>query len=174
MPLTRTHVEYVLTQFEAGVPPQQILIGLQYRAFLPSINLATIERCLRENDRLPDNCRPDNAAQGNQSPGAGGARNPPPLANGVALGPSTTTEEAHQPPASPIARTSATGNLVDPGPTLDWDAQAERSAIAAYRSGQSIEEILLTLRSRGYDITQAELIVGLVRQGESIPIARLS
>lgn len=173
MPLTRTHVEYVLAQFEAGVPPQQILIGLQYRAFLPSINLATIERCLRENDRLPDNCQPDNSAQGNQSPGAGGASNPPPLlANGIAPGPSTTTEEAHQSPASATAQTSATDNLIDPGPTLEWDAQAEHSAIAAHRSGQPIEEILLTLRSRGYDITEAELIVGLPRQGENIPIAR--
>lgn len=173
MPLTRTHVEYVLTQFEAGVSPQQILIGLQYRAFLPSINLATIERCLRENGRLPENCRPDSAAQGNQTPGAGGGRNPPLLVNGVTPDPSMTTEQAHQSPASPVAQTSATGNLVDLGPTtLEWDAQAERSAIAAYRSGQSIEEILLTLRSRGYDIAQAELIVSLVRQEESIPIAR--
>lgn len=161
-----------MAQFEAGVPPQQILIGLQYRAFLPSINLATIERCLRENDRLPDNCRPDNSAKGNQSPGAGGTSNPPLLPNGVTPGPSTTTEEAHQSPASPTAQTSATGNLIDPGPTLEWDAQAEHSAIAAQRSGQPIEEILLALRSRGYDITQAELILSLARQGESLPIAR--
>lgn len=52
MHLNTSDVEYILAKFDAGVPPHRIVIGLQYRAFLPSINVATIEQCLHDNGRL--------------------------------------------------------------------------------------------------------------------------
>ena len=168
MPLSRADVQYVLTQFDAGVQPHRILIGLQYRAFPPGENLATIERCLRENGRRQYNHQTGNAAQGNQSSGIGRrASNPPRPANQGAPGSSATTQEARQFPANP---TSETNDLVNPRPTLDWDAEADGLAISAHRSGQSVDEILLMLRSRGYDITEGEVALSLLRQG--VPVAR--
>lgn len=131
MSLSTANVEYILAQFDAGVHPNQILVGLQYRSFLPGVNLATIENCLRENGRRPDNQQTYNAVQGNQSSGVGRASNS--------------------------------------SPTLDWDAQADAFAISAHRSGKSVDEILSMLRSHGYDVTDGEVALSLLRQG--VPVA---
>lgn len=130
MTLSTADVEYILAQFDAGVHPNQILVGLQYRSFLPGVNRATIENCLRENGRRPDNQQTYNAVQGNQSSGVGRASNP--------------------------------------SPTLDWDAQADAFAISAYRSGKSVDEILSMLRSHGYDVTDGEVALSLLRQGVAV------
>lgn len=131
MTLSTADVEYILAQFDAGVHPDQILVGLQYRSFLPGVNRATIERCLDENGRRPDNQQTYNAVQGNQSSGVGSASNPI--------------------------------------PTEDWDAQADAFAISAHRSGKSVDDILSILRSNGYDVTDGEVALSLLRQG--VPVA---
>lgn len=52
MHLSTSNLEYILAQFDAGVPPHRIVIGPEYRAFVPSIDVATIEQCLHDNGRL--------------------------------------------------------------------------------------------------------------------------
>lgn len=165
MSLNRTHVNYVLTEFDAGVPPPQILEGLQYRAFLPSINLATIERCLRKNGRLEDNYQPGNAAQGYQSLGAV-SNNPPPPTDRDAPGPRATTQEARQLPANPAVQTSENDELANLPPTKQWDNQANCYAFSAYESGgKSVDEICLALRKNGYDIDRSQVMMSLIGQG---------
>ena len=93
MQLSKTHMQYVLTQFNAGVEPPQILERLQYRAFLPSINVATIRRCIRDNGRVLTDEQTGNATQGNQSIGIGQASHPLPPANQGTPGPSAATKE---------------------------------------------------------------------------------
>lgn len=95
MSLNRANSQYALSQFDAGVPPHQILLDLQYRAFLPSINITTVERCLYENSRLPP-ARP---------------------------GPPAASQNARQLPTSPAVGSFGTDDFADPGPTLPWDTQ---------------------------------------------------
>lgn len=39
------------SNFDAGVPPHRIVIGFQYRAFLPNIDVRTTDQCLYDNGR---------------------------------------------------------------------------------------------------------------------------
>lgn len=175
MSLSISNVQYVLAQFDAGVPPHRILIGLQYRAFLPSATVGTIERCLCENGRRLQHHQADYAAppRANQPLGVGRGSNHPP-------GPANQRPFAATP--NPFAQTSAAAatnnnnNLAAIAAnrgrptTLDWDVQADSFAISAHRSGKSVDEIFSALRSRGYDITEGEIVFSLIRQG--VPIAR--
>ena len=146
MPFNKTHVQYALAQFDRGVPPHQIVIDLQYRDFLPSINVGTIERCLRENGRvLKNDQQAGNTTQGN-------------------------TRSGQFPTGAAAMGDSATGDdrFVNPGPTMQWDARADAFALAAYRAKKSGDEIWRMLRSNGYNITRAEVVTKLVRQGEKL------
>lgn len=146
MPFNKTHVQYTLAQFDRGFPPYQILADLQYRDFLPSINVGTIERCLRDNGRVPKNDHEaGKSTQGNSRSG-------------------------QSPTGDAAMGNFATGDdrFVDPGPTMQWDARADAFALAAYRAKKSGGEIWAMLRSNGYDITRAEVVINLVRQGEKL------
>lgn len=146
MPFNKIHVQYTLAQFDRGVPPHQILADLQYRDFLPSINVGTIERCLRDNDRvLKNDQEAGKSTQGNSRSG-------------------------QSPTGDAAMGNFATGDdrFVDPGPTMQWDARADAFALAAYRAKKSGDEIWAMLRSNGYDITRAEVVINLVRQGEKL------
>lgn len=172
MALNRSHVEYVLAQFDIGVPPLQILSRLQYRAFLPSVTVVTIERCLRENGRVLNDQRAGNKPQGNRSIEIGHASTSFSLANHVGPGPSTLTQESSQLSARATMRTYATADehFVNPAPTMQWDALADSFALAAHRARKPLHEILTMLRSNGYDITLEEVLTNLTRQG--VPLAR--
>lgn len=158
MSLNTDHVQYILARFSAGIPPRQILDELQYRAYLPWINITTVERYLCENGRLQE-IPPPSSANANQ----GGSR----------PGPSTAqSQNARQSPICPAAAVVGTfdtdiTNLDDPGPTLSWDSLADKFAISACRGGKSEDDIWLTLRSNGYDITRPEVVASLIRQGVS-------
>lgn len=147
MSLNRENVQYILARFGAGIPPRQILNELQYRAYLPWITIGTVERCIRENGRRQEISAPP--------------------ANQGGPGPSTATQSARQFSASPAMRTLETDDLVDPGPTMPWDSQADKFAISAYRGGKSEDYIWVTLRSHGYDITRPEVVASLIKQGIS-------
>lgn len=147
MSLSRDNIQYILARFSAGIPSRQILNELQYRAYLPWINIVMVERCLRENG-----CLQELSATS---------------ANHGEAGPSTATQNAHQCPASPAVGTFETDNLHDPGPTLPWDAQADKFAISAYQGGKSEDYIWVTLRRYGYDITRPEVVASLIKQGIS-------
>lgn len=85
-----------------------------------------------------------------QSPGVGHASDSLPPANeGAPAGASaTTSQEARQLPTDPATDNLATDDVVDPGPMLPWDTQAEDFALAAFRAGKSRDEIWKTLQSR--------------------------
>lgn len=145
--LNKSHVQYVLARFDNGVPPYRILIGLQYRDFLPSISVATIERCLLDNGRVLKYQQVGN------------------------IGPSTATQGHGQYPTSAAMGDSATADdhVADPGSTtMQWDARADTLALAAYRNRKSGDEIWNMLRSQGYDITRAEVVINLIRQGVQV------
>lgn len=165
MQLSKTHMQYVLAQFDAGVEPPQILERLQYRAFLPSINVATIRRCIRDNGRVLTDEQTGNATQGNQLIGIGQASHLLPPANQGAPGPSAATQGVQF--SGGFARTSfpATFDYFDPVPKNPWDSQADNFTLAEYRAGKSGEEIWTSLRGLGYDITRQEIVNSLVRQG---------
>lgn len=150
MSFNSEHVQYILARFSAGVSSRQILDELQYRAYLPWINIATVERCLCENGRLPE-IPTRSANQG--GPG----------------GPSTVaTQNARRSPTSAgVGRFSNSDNLDDPGPTLPWDSLADNFAISAYRGGKSEDDIWVTLRNYGYDISRPEVVASLIKQGIS-------
>lgn len=186
MHLSTSNVEYILAKFDAGVPSHRIVIGLQYRAFLPSIDVATIEQCLYDNGRLMKTHQAaitikDDRSRGGVGGGGGvggHASNslPPPANESSTPRASATTEETHQFPtgAAAIDNFAAPDDddlLVDPGPMLlrPWDAQADDFALTAYQAGnKSRDEIWTTLRSRGYDISRAEVVTSLIRQGVQV------
>lgn len=171
MHLNTSDVQYILAKFDAGVPPHRILIGLQYRAFLPTaIDIATIENCLYDNGRLMKIHQAATTTKDDQALGFGHTSDPllPPAANeGAPAGLAATTQEAHrQLPSTGLAMGNlATDQLVDSGPMLPWDAQADDFALTAYQASKSRDEIWTTLRNRGYDITPADVVTSLVRQG---------
>lgn len=166
MPFNQSHVQYVLAQFDAGVPPHKILLELQYRDFLPSINIATIERCLRDNGRVLRNQQAGNPTQGNQPIGIGYGINALPLANQGATGSSAATQGSGQFHSSSAMRTVARADdhFAGPGPNMPWDAQADDLAFAAVRDMKSEEEIWIMLRGRGYDVSRAQVVARLARQ----------
>lgn len=163
MQLNKSHVQYALAQFDAGVSPHQILLELQYRAFLPSINVATIERCIRDNGRvLTDQQQTGNATQGNQSLGINQVSHPLPPASQGAPGPSAATQEFGQIPIE--FTTKAFPSNLGLGPTKPWDAQADKFTLAEYRAMKPVKEIWMSLRVHGYNITQLDILNSLVRQ----------
>lgn len=187
MHLSTSNVEYILAKFDAGVPSHRIVIGLQYRAFLPSIDVATIEQCLYDNGRLMKTHQAAITIKDDRSLGAGGGGGgvgghasdslPPPANEGSTPRASATTQVTRQFPtgAAAIDNFAAPDDdddlLVDPGPMLllPWDAQADDFALTAYRAGnKSRDEIWTTLRSRGYDISRAEVVTSLIRQGVQV------
>lgn len=152
MPFNKTHVQYALAQFDRGVSPRQILVDLQYRDFLPSINAAKIERCLRDNGRvLQNNQRAGNARSGQNFP----------------TGPAATASRGTFATVTTIKEDDE-HHFVDPGPTMNWDVLADAFALAAYRAGKSGVEIWSILRTNGYDISRSEVVVNLVWQGEKL------
>lgn len=170
MPLNKSHVQYVLTQFDGGVPPHQILIGLQYRAFLPSITIATIERCLRDNGRVLNDQQAGSATQGNQSLGIGWASHFLPPANQGVPGPSAATQGSGQFSTGSAMGTFtiADDHFVGPGRTMRWDSEADDFILAAYIAGMSGDEIWTKLRSNGYDIARAQVVISLFQQGVQV------
>lgn len=52
MRFNKSHVKEVLHQFDAGLSPHEILHDLQSRDYLPSVTVATIEQCIRDNGRV--------------------------------------------------------------------------------------------------------------------------
>lgn len=166
MPFTRSHVQYVLAQFDSGIPPLQILMNLQYRDFLPSINIGTIERCLRDNGRILNNQPAGNTTQENTAPGTADANNQLPQANQGAEGPSRASQGSSQLPTSAARESPTNANhpVADPGsgPTMPWDAQADDITLDASMAGMSGDEICRMLRSRGYDINRTQVGVSLL------------
>lgn len=164
MQLNKSHVQYALAQFDAGISPHQILLELQYRAFLPSINVATIERCIRDNGRvLTDQQQTDNASQGNQSLGINQASHPLPPASQGAPGPFAATQESGLFPIE--FTTKAFPSNFGLGPMKPWDAMADRITLAEYRAMKPVKEIWMTLRIHAYHITQLDILNSLIRQG---------
>lgn len=112
--LSKSNVEYILAKFDAGVPSHRIVIGLQYRAFLPSIDVATIEQCLFDNGRLMKTPQAaittkdvDRSLGRGGGVGGGHARDsrPPPVNQGTTPGSSsaTTTQETRKFPTAGAA-----------------------------------------------------------------------
>lgn len=159
MSLNRENVQYILARFDVGIPPLQILNELQYLAYLPWINVTTVERCLCENGRrLQEILAPSSSSSAN---------------NQGKPGPSmTATHHDRQIPASrpatTVGRSETVDNLVvDPGPTLPWNSLADSFTISAYKCGKSEDHIWVTLRGYGYDITRPEVVASLIKQGIS-------
>lgn len=170
MLFSRGDIRYILSQSDAGVQPVQILNDLYRCGFPRWLELATIEKCLRDNGRkISNNHVPSNAAHGHghQSHGAGHASSSSASTNHVALGPSTANQQARQVSTHPAVQKPTTGALYDPGPTMSWDAQADRFTMSAHRYGKSAAEIWATLRRNGYDVAQTEVIASLAIQGVS-------
>lgn len=163
MSLNRAHIQYVLKQFDAGASPHRILDCLQKSAFLPWLKLAAVEQCLRENGRITYNPT-GHEAQGYQLPRLGHASNLLPPANQGAPGHSATTQEVYQVPVNSAVQTFATDALADLDPTESFDALADRFVITAYKTGHSVVDIWATLRSNGYNVTQADVRGSLTRQ----------
>lgn len=170
MSLNTEHVQYILARF-TGIRPRQILEELQYRAYLPWINIATVERCLCENGCLLIQEIPTTPSSADNHQGGSDRLGP-------SITAATQNEARHQ--NSPITTSPAAAAAVgtffeidnlldidDPGPTLSWDSLAEKFAISAYRGGKSEDDIWVTLRRYGYDITRPEVVASLIRQGIS-------
>lgn len=167
MLFSREEVQYILSQFDAGVRPIEILNDLYHSGWPYWLKLATIEQCLRVNGRRNSNDIPSDEAHDHQSHGANRASDPRPLNNHATPGTPAVNQEARQVSANPAVQNSTTDALYDPGPTMTWDAQADRFTMSAHRVGKSEAEIWTTLRSNGYDIAPTEVTASLDRQGVS-------
>ena len=167
MSLNRENVQYILARFDAGIPPLQILNELQYLAYLPWINIGTVERCLCKNGRLQEIPSPLPSSSSSTTTTTTTTSN-----NQGRPGPSTSTYHDRQiPTTSPAAAVGKVGtvvdNLEDPGPTLPWNSLADTFTISAYKCGKSEDDIWVTLRRYGYDITRPEVVASLIKQGIS-------
>lgn len=154
MSFNNTHVQYILGQFAAGVSTLQILDKLQSRYTLPSINIAMIEQCLRDNG-----CSPSNQQVGN-------AINLLSPANRRTVGSSAATQQSDPIYAGTAMEYFATADdrFANTDIRIHWDSEADELVIAAYGARKSEEEIWIMLRSRGYNVTRAEVVASLARQ----------
>lgn len=166
MPFNKTHVQYVLAQFDAGVSTPQILIQLESRFFLPRIKIAMIEQCLRDNGRLPNNQQVGNATHGTQPIKISYASNLLSPANQGAVGSSAATQRSGQIYTGSAMEYFATADdrFANTDLKIRWDSEADELAIAAHGAKRSEEEIWIMLRSRGYNVTRAEVVASLIRQ----------
>lgn len=155
MSFDNTHVQYVLAQFAAGASTLQILDELQSRYYLPNINIAMIEQCLRDNGRSPSNQKVDRNAINLLSP-----------ANRRTVGSSAVTEQSDPIYAGTAMEYFATADdrFANTDIRILWDSAADELVIAAYEARKSEEEIWVMLRSRGYNVTRAEVVASLARQ----------
>lgn len=192
MPFNKSHVKYILDQFDAGVSPHQILLNLQYRDFLPSITVATIERCIRDNGRVLPDQQTGDATQGNQLRQAGLQASPPQLP-AASQSPADSTMATQGSVNSPLASIPDTSNLDttrepfqesnlsslgfttetfpttveqigDTAPCRHWDTWADGYVLAAFCVHKSGEETFRELRKRGYNISRLQIVDSLVRQ----------
>lgn len=155
---TPERVQYVLSQFDAGVSPPQILAQLRSTGY-PTLQLVTIEQCLRSHGRPVDGPNPTSRpsftsntfdAQGYQ----GQAIN---YAGDSFVRGSTAPRPAFNPPSN-FRPQSNQGR---------WDTAADSYAISAHREGRSVMEIWDGLRSAGYVVNAAEVAASLNAQGVS-------
>lgn len=172
MSFNKTHVQYILARFDAGVSTSQILIQLQSRYLFTSINIAMVEQCLHDNGRSPNNPQAGNATHGTQSTGIRYASIPLTPVNEDAVGLSAATQRSGQIYTGSAMEYFATADdrFADTDLTLRWDSQADELAITAHRARKSEEEIWVMLRSHGYNVTRAEVVASLARQ--SVHVAR--
>lgn len=193
MPFHKSHAKYVLDQFDAGVSSDQILLDLRYRDFLPSVNIGTIERCIRDSGRILPDHQTDDATQGNQTLEVGQSSSSiPPASQGSPdstmatqgsvqsplestpdtsreFGPHTTTETLQESGLSTVSFTTETSPTTDEQfDDSEWDAEADAYVLAAFVAKKSGEEMWRTLRRAGYNITSQDIVDSMVRQSLNI------
>lgn len=153
MSLSDQNIIYVLTLFDAGISPSQIS-NILLSAGLTELKLMTILWYLRKNGRLSDNdllnyTSQDDLLQSCKSNYTAGCFN------------SMQTRQGFD---TPDLSTSDT-MWVDPGPTMPWDTLADRFTLAAHVNKKLPSEICALLRCNGYNVTQAQVLTSLNRQG---------
>lgn len=195
MRFNKSHVKYVLDRFDSGVSPHQILLDLQSRDYLPSLTVAIIEQCIRDNGRVLPHQQAGGATQGNQPPEVDQASPPLSPASQGAPGPSknirgsgqrrvrfaegTFAESSQSPlantpntfPESSVGITAKTHPatfkyLEDSDSRVLWDYETEKCVLDAYNANKSIPEIWNSVRlGLGFDIALQDILDSMIRQG---------
>lgn len=155
---TAENEAYVLRWFDRGVLPAQILREMRAHGY-PNLPLETIEQCLRVNGRAVDGLDPSfrmpitsntfNARGYEGQPNNYFGDN---MVHGLA-----PARARHVPPSTFRPQSSNQGR--------QWDEEAARYAINAYRQGRTVMEIWADLNHHGYVSNAAEVAASLNAQG---------
>lgn len=158
---TPERVDYVVGEFDAGVPPAQILAALRSTGYT-TLQLVTIEQCLRTNGRSVDGFDPhvrlaftSNTynAQGYQGQTINYA------GDSFVRGSTAPLRSGYNPPSNYRPQSNNHGKR--------WDPAADGYAIGAHREGRSVMEIWEGLIGDGYVVNAAEVAASLNAQGVS-------
>lgn len=149
------YVQYVLTRFDAGNPPDQILAELRSTGYT-NLQLVTIEQCLRANNRPVDDFNPLSrpAFISNTFDAQGYQGQPINYAGDNFVRGSTAPRQPFVPPSNYRPQQ---GKL--------WDEDASRITINAHREGIAVIEIWQRLNTAGYVVNAAQVVGNLNAQG---------
>lgn len=156
---TAEHIQYILNQFDAGVPPTVILAELRSNGF-PNLRLFPIEQCLRANGRAVDGYDPLN-----RSPFTSNTFDARGYQGQPITYPGDTFVRSVGPTKPPYVAPSNFRPQINQG--RSWDRAADEYAINAHREGRSVMEIWAALSNNGYMSNAAEVAASLNAQGVS-------
>ena len=152
---TTENVQYVVSQFDAKVPPAKILTHLQSSGY-DTVQRTNIEQCLRANGRVLDgsdprashSCITETFDAGNfKGKSTSLARNSPVIVDNQG------SEAASRPQSYQRRR---------------WDSAADKYVMNAHHDGRSVVDIWGDLRRDGYDVKLSGVAVSLNSQGVEI------
>lgn len=149
---TTENVQYVVSQFDAQVPPAKILSQLQSSGY-DTVQRTNIEQCLRANGRVLDG----------SDPRARHFCTADPFDARDFKGKSTNL--ARNSPVVVGNQGSAAASRPQNYQRREWDSAADRYVINAHRDGRSVVDIWGDLRRDGYGVKVSEVAASLKSQG---------
>lgn len=156
---TTQNVLFVISQFDAGVAPAEIVSQLQSSGY-ETLQLVNIEQCLRSNGLTVNVCNPRYSQSfanktfdvcENQSPTVSSA-----LARNSFVGDIQ---------GSPAASVPSRRLSVQINQGRGWDSAADKYAINAHEDGRSVVDIWEDLKRDGYNVKVSEVASSLSSQG---------
>lgn len=157
--LSEGYVDYILDEFDASIPPHQILHAIQY-AGQKGIQLDTIVECLHQYGRIPYQQDKSIKTMIIEQP----VPAPAPAPVQTPLLPVNIAQI--QNPVTKQTRSTQRGPAAVRTRRISWNMQADILSLAAYRAGQGLKQIKAHLRSHGYKANLADIAASLRRQGE--------
>lgn len=161
--LMEENIDYVLDEFDAGVPLHLTLHEL-HRAGYESVTMTAIKECLLLYGRITSLNQPIVATREPSAPSTVPAH---PFYHN----PNNSDDARTQDPLTPKPAVEVSAPSLNPNaeqaPSSAWDAEADEFAKSAHTEGQTVPQIAESLCRNGYSASVAQVATSLTSQGVS-------